>query len=93
MFAMSWLIYTMAEDGLLFRFLAQINARTHTHIKVPFPLLVVLLPSVTPFMYPSGPLKSFDISLFKTPNFSISLSLAKLFPSYLSSSAHIALEL
>ena len=34
MFAMSWLIYTMAEDGLLFRFLAQINARTHTHIKV-----------------------------------------------------------
>ncbi|XP_010832105.1 PREDICTED: cationic amino acid transporter 3-like isoform X5 [Bison bison bison] len=34
MFAMSWLIYTMAEDGLLFRFLAQINARTRTHIKV-----------------------------------------------------------
>ncbi|KAI4534936.1 hypothetical protein MG293_015796 [Ovis ammon polii] len=34
MFAMSWLIYTMAEDGLLFRFLAQINARTRTHIRV-----------------------------------------------------------
>ncbi|XP_059732583.1 uncharacterized protein [Bos taurus] len=34
MFAMSWLIYTMAEDGLLFRFLAEINARTRTHIKV-----------------------------------------------------------
>ncbi|XP_060996174.1 cationic amino acid transporter 3-like isoform X2 [Dama dama] len=34
MFAMSWLIYTMAEDGLLFRFLARINARTRTHITV-----------------------------------------------------------
>ncbi|KAB0383041.1 hypothetical protein FD755_004958 [Muntiacus reevesi] len=27
-----WLIYTMTEDGLLFRFLAQINSRTCTHI-------------------------------------------------------------
>ncbi|KAB0340611.1 hypothetical protein FD754_022987 [Muntiacus muntjak] len=34
MFAMSWLIYTMAEDGLLFRFLARINARTRTHITI-----------------------------------------------------------
>ena len=34
MFAMSWLIYTMAEDGLLFRFLARINASTRTHIRV-----------------------------------------------------------
>ncbi|XP_043290962.1 cationic amino acid transporter 3-like isoform X1 [Cervus canadensis] len=34
MFAMSWLIYTMAEDGLLFRFLARINTRTRIHITV-----------------------------------------------------------
>ncbi|KAB0349781.1 hypothetical protein FD754_014638 [Muntiacus muntjak] len=27
-----WLIYTMEEDGLLFRFLARINVRTRTHI-------------------------------------------------------------
>ncbi|CAM9959543.1 unnamed protein product [Rangifer tarandus platyrhynchus] len=34
MFAMPWLTYTMAEDGLLFRFLARINTRTRTHTTV-----------------------------------------------------------